>query len=56
MKRLGFTDVLMCSGVDVTGIVTRKHDTLEAMGMPSTWVRGVSNCVAAQRQLLAQKP
>ncbi|MBS1814634.1 MAG: hypothetical protein JSS87_07145 [Acidobacteria bacterium] len=31
MRKLGFTDVLMCWGVDLTGIVTRKHDTLEAM-------------------------
>lgn len=31
MKRLGFTDVLMCWGVDLAGIVTRKRDTLEAM-------------------------
>lgn len=31
MKQLGFTDVLMCWGVDLTGVVTRKHDTLEAM-------------------------
>lgn len=31
MKRLGFTDVLMCWGVDLAGIATRKQDTLEAM-------------------------
>lgn len=31
MKKLGFTDVLMCWGVDLSGVVTRKHDTLEAM-------------------------
>jgi hypothetical protein len=31
MKSMGFTDVLMCWGVDLTGVVTRKHDTMEAI-------------------------
>ena len=31
MRRLGFTDVLICWGVDLAGVVTRKRDTLEAM-------------------------
>lgn len=31
MKNLGFTHVLMCWGLDLTGIITRKADTLEAM-------------------------
>jgi hypothetical protein len=31
MKHLGFTDVLMCWGIDLAGIVTRKADTKQAM-------------------------
>jgi hypothetical protein len=31
MKHLGFTDVLLCWGLDLSGIVTRKEDTKQAM-------------------------
>src|SRR5262245_13851246 len=31
MKKLGFTDVLMCWGLDLTGIITRKAETRQAM-------------------------
>jgi hypothetical protein len=31
MKNLGFTDVLMCWGLDLAGIVTRKTETRQAM-------------------------
>src|SRR5438874_9180376 len=31
MKNLGFTDVLLCYGVDLAGIVTRKAETKAAM-------------------------
>ena len=31
MKNLGFTDVLVCWGLDLAGIVTRKTETLQAM-------------------------
>ncbi|MEY2427753.1 MAG: hypothetical protein QOJ40_638 [Verrucomicrobiota bacterium] len=31
MKNLGFTDVLLCWGVDLAGIVTRKAETKQAM-------------------------
>jgi hypothetical protein len=31
MNGMGFTDVLMCWGVDLAGVVTRKHDTVEAI-------------------------
>jgi hypothetical protein len=31
MKNLGFTDVLLCWGLDLAGIITRKTDTREAM-------------------------
>jgi len=31
MKHLGFTDVLLCWGLDAAGVVTRKNDTLEAI-------------------------
>lgn len=33
MKQLGFTDVMMCWGLDLTGVVTRKHETTEAIGL-----------------------
>lgn len=33
MKRMGFTDVLMCWGLDLGGVVTRKHETTEAIAM-----------------------
>src|SRR5712671_6383817 len=31
MKNLGFTDVLLCWGLDLAGIVTRKAETKQAM-------------------------
>jgi hypothetical protein len=31
MKNLGFTDVLLCWGLDLAGIVTRKTETKQAM-------------------------
>src|SRR5205823_11305624 len=31
MKNLGFTDVLVCWGLDLAGIVTRKTETRQAM-------------------------
>src|SRR5690242_9818163 len=31
MKNLGFTDVLLCWGLDLAGIVTRKNETKQAM-------------------------
>src|SRR5215470_11452887 len=31
MKNLGFTDILMCWGLDLAGIVTRKSETRQAV-------------------------
>src|SRR5580700_833552 len=31
MKHLGFTDVLLCWGLDLSGIITRKEETKQAL-------------------------
>jgi len=38
MKNLGFTDVLLCWGLDLSGIVTRKSETKQAMQFPQKFM------------------